>query len=997
MNKNSQYYKDNLYSRQVGVLGESCMKQINKLSVCLIHLDTTGFEIAKCLVLMGIKQLYIQDSRIPNASHIGLNISIIKDCTDTIATQTKKYLDTLNPFVEITIIHDKYYQQKIKTLPIQVCIQTNIDKYRYISDYCHVHSITYIFSYQYNLTGYIFNDFGTHSIYNLNGEKPLTSYVKKCYQYKNKITFELVESHFEHNTKIKCIHPPLNDIFTITKKFSESSNIIHIIITNDFSFDFTKVKNILIQEYKEPSTIQHESFKTYLDNKLYTPDVIGHMGSTKTPNVCIQSIHQLLKQYNLTRHIPTHYTFPIIGSILGSIIAQEVIKTTGMYTPINQQYIIDYSDLSKDISIDLCTDISKDLSTDLTDPYFHIHNILPNDIIEKLSHLKLFLVGCGALGCEYLKYFHQLDIASASDSNIVVTDMDHIELSNLNRQFLFKENNIGQSKSLVATQTIQEIHSNTTSDMHVQALDKELSKTSELYFNHAFWSSKDIIINALDNVHTRQYVDEKCVLYEKPLFESGTLGTKCNVQIIIPHKTITYSETQDPPQKDIPVCTIKNFPYLIDHCICWALELFNYHFNIIIHSLDTLCNNYSMFQDSINKISNINNKYKLVLHTFYLYDCMQSKVRVRDAAIIKYLIMLLHTNYITNILILQSKHPKDFRNGDGTYFWSGHKLYPTIIDSITHKQHIYKWVDILYNVLAHSIPGITPSKSTKEHHKLIDSYIQTLSSKEFTLETEVFKIIQKKKLYSNQENLQNSEYLEIKLPVLYDSIESLKHKKKHYKQIHTNIYPQTFDKDHLTNKHIDVITELANFRAINYGISCVSIPECRIIAGNIIPALSTTTTLVTALSIMELLKYLSTKHITHTDHFINTSINTYIQSTPMKATNISSGFNIMYGCHIITKPDTFTIWDKIIIHLQKNTNTTTIGRLIQILKQTYDISISILSIKDKIIYSKGDKLSSNQNDSILDTYPIHEYIPIDITEFQNNSLLVYPNIVLYYD
>ena len=996
MKQQTQYYKDNLYSRQIGVLGDECMKKISHIKACLIHLDTTGFEIAKCLVLMGIKQLYIYDSRVPNASHIGLNIALIKDCTDSIAIQTKKYLDILNPFVEIIVIPDINYHEILPTLPIQVCIQTNIQHYVHISNYCHMNNVKYIFSYQYNLTGYIFNDFGYHTIYNVNGEKPLTSYVKKCYQQDKHISFELREGHFNHNSKIKCIHPALDTIYTITKNVDESPNIIHI--HNEDNFDFTKINNILIQEYKECVHVQHTSLESHLNNNKYVPDVIGHISQHKDATESIQTIHEILQKSNQTKS----YSFPIIGSILGSIIAQEVIKTTGMYMPIQQQYIIDYSELSKDIPEDMSKDIPEDMSKDIHDPYYHIHNILPNDIIKKLKALKIFLVGCGALGCEYLKYFHQLNMASSTQSSITLTDMDHIELSNLNRQFLFRENNIGQSKSITAAQSIKNIHSNTNTPMHIRALDKELSKSTEKHFNHSFWTSKDVIINALDNIPTRQYVDEKCVVYEKPLFESGTLGTKCNVQIIIPHKTITYSETQDPPQKEIPVCTIKNFPYSIDHCISWALELFNYHFNIVIHSLDKLCNQYILFNESIDNISNINNKYELLLHTFYLYNCIQSKSRVQDTFIIKYLIILLNKYYITNIQSLQQKHPRDFRNEDDTYFWSGHKLYPTIINVNENRSIIHKWVEILYNVLTNSIPTIQQSVFTNQHHVIIDKYLNTLSLVDFTLEKSVFQIIKKSSQFNtleqfknlNKQNLYNSEHLEIKVNMIQDAIDILTHKTKHYKQPHIVIRTQIFDKDHLTNKHIDTITELANFRANNYGISKVSIPECRMIAGNIIPALSTTTTLVTALSIMELLKHVSKKDIPYTDHFINMGINTFIQSTPMNKSMISSGFNNMYGCNIITKPKSFSIWDKIIIHVEESTNN--IAWLIQTLQDTYTISISILSIKDKIIYTK-DLHNTCKQKLIMEDLPKQEYIQLDVTEFEGDSLVVYPNIVLYYE
>ena len=63
------------------------------------------------------------------------------------------------------------------------------------------------------------------------------------------------------------------------------------------------------------------------------------------------------------------------------------------------------------------------------------------------------------------------------------------------------------------------------------------------------------------------YMDRRCVYYRKPLLESGTLGTKGNVQVVIPHLTESYSSSQDPPEKSIPICTLKNFPNAIEHTL----------------------------------------------------------------------------------------------------------------------------------------------------------------------------------------------------------------------------------------------------------------------------------------------------------------------------------------------------------------------------------------------------------------------------------------------
>lgn len=63
--------------------------------------------------------------------------------------------------------------------------------------------------------------------------------------------------------------------------------------------------------------------------------------------------------------------------------------------------------------------------------------------------LKYFIVGAGAIGCELLKNFAMLGVGTGK-GQIYVTDMDLIEKSNLNRQFLFRPHDVQQPKSATA-------------------------------------------------------------------------------------------------------------------------------------------------------------------------------------------------------------------------------------------------------------------------------------------------------------------------------------------------------------------------------------------------------------------------------------------------------------------------------------------------------------------------------------------------------------------
>jgi hypothetical protein len=98
-------------------------------------------------------------------------------------------------------------------------------------------------------------------------------------------------------------------------------------------------------------------------------------------------------------------------------------------------------------------------------------------------------------------------------------------------------------------------------------------------FGDAFWDETDVVVTALDNVDARRFVDAQCVRHRKPLLDSGTLGTKGNTQIVVPRLTENYGATRDPPERAIPVCTLKSFPYLIEHTLQWARDAFEGEFS----------------------------------------------------------------------------------------------------------------------------------------------------------------------------------------------------------------------------------------------------------------------------------------------------------------------------------------------------------------------------------------------------------------------------------
>ena len=119
-----------------------------------------------------------------------------------------------------------------------------------------------------------------------------------------------------------------------------------------------------------------------------------------------------------------------ICSVLGSYAAQEVIKAiTNKYTPTTQWYYYH--------CYDILPDDHKFNYNIIGDRYDSMREIFGDVLLNKIRESSFFIVGSGAIGCEHLKNFSMMGIGS-KDSQIYITDMDTIEKSNLNRQFLFR-------------------------------------------------------------------------------------------------------------------------------------------------------------------------------------------------------------------------------------------------------------------------------------------------------------------------------------------------------------------------------------------------------------------------------------------------------------------------------------------------------------------------------------------------------------------------------
>ncbi|XP_071565776.1 SUMO-activating enzyme subunit 2 [Temnothorax nylanderi] len=192
-----------------------------------------------------------------------------------------------------------------------------------------------------------------------------------------------------------------------------------------------------------------------------------------------------------------------------------------------------------------------------------VNGVFREELRDAILRSKVLVVGAGGIGCEILK-----NLVMSGFADIEIIDLDTIDVSNLNRQFLFQKKHVGKSKASIACETAL------TFNPDAKVIYYHDSITSS-EFGLSFFKRFTVVLNALDNRAARNHVNRMCLAADVPLIESGTAGYEGQVELIKKGLSQCYECTPKAAQKTYPGCTIRNTPSEPIHCIVWAKHLFN--------------------------------------------------------------------------------------------------------------------------------------------------------------------------------------------------------------------------------------------------------------------------------------------------------------------------------------------------------------------------------------------------------------------------------------
>ncbi|CAN1354568.1 Ubiquitin-activating enzyme E1 2 [Linum perenne] len=920
---------EDLHSRQLAVYGRDTMRLLFASNVLVSGMNGLGAEIAKNLILAGLKSVTLHDEGFVELWDLSSNFVFSqKDVGKNRALASLHKLQELNNTVAVSAITTSLTKERLSDFQAVVFTDIGLEKAMELDEFCHNHnpSIAFIKSEVRGLFGSVFCDFGPEfTVVDVDGEEPHTGIIASIsndnpalvscvdderleFQDGDLVVFSEVQGMTELNDgklrKITNARPysfSLEDDTTNFGPYVKGGIVTQV--KQPKLLNFKTLQEALkhpgdfllsdFSKFNRPSLL-HLAFQG-LDKFLSELSRFPVAGSEEDANKFILLVNNINRGLGARRledidpKLLRKFAFGAravlnpMAAILGGVVGQEVVKAcSGKFHPLFQFF---YFDSVESLPTE---DLDPSELSPLDSRYDAQISVFGSKLQKKLEDAKVFLVGSGALGCEFLKNLALMGVSCGEEGKLIVTDDDVIEKSNLSRQFLFRDWDIGQAKSTVAASAAASINPH----LKIEALQNRVGPETENVFDDTFWENLTVVINALDNVNARLYVDQRCLYFQKPLLESGTLGAKCNTQMVIPRLTENYGASRDPPEKQAPMCTVHSFPHNIDHCLTWARSEFEGLLEKTPAEVNAYLSNPVEYTATMINAADAQSRDTLE----HVLECLDNERCETFQDCIAWARLKFEDYFANRVRQLIYTFPEDAVTSTGAPFWSAPKRFPRPLEfSIDDPSHLH--FVMAASILRAETFGI-PVPDWANNLKMFADAVEKVLLPEFQPNKHAKIVTDEKATMFSPASSSDDDSAQIKELVM--RLESC----RQLLPPGFRMKPIQFEKDDDTNYHMDLIAGLANMRARNYSIPEVDKLKAKLIAGRIIPAIATSTAMATGLVCLELYKVLDGGHKIedYRNTFANLALPLFSMAEPVP-------------CKVIKHREmSWTVWDRWILN-----------------------------------------------------------------------------------
>uniref|UniRef100_A0A672I9D2 E1 ubiquitin-activating enzyme n=1 Tax=Salarias fasciatus TaxID=181472 RepID=A0A672I9D2_SALFA len=892
----SEGIDEGFYSRQLYVLGHEAMHRMGSASVLIAGMKGLGVETAKNVILSGVKSVTVQDQGVATWSDLSSQFFLKESHVgQNRALSSLQQLIALNPHVHVSAHTGPLNKDLILQFEVVVLTDSSLDDQKQFGELCHSHGIKLIIADTKGLCGQLFCDFGEKfEVLDQDGEAPASVMIQHI--SKDNPGVVICTDDRKHG-----LTDGAKVVFSEVQGMTELNNLKPVEVKVGGPYFFSICDTSAFSEYerggvatevKQPVTLNFKPLHEALnDHELLIWTDFGKISRHQTLHLAFQALHEFVKK---EQRLPRSWCQSDADSLLaivrelnaaaqleqldeaavrnlsctargdlapmnafiGSVAAQEVIKAcSGKFTPLQQWLYFDAFE---------CLPEGKDQQTESKGTRYDGQvAVFGSAFQEKLERQKYFLVGAGAIGCELLKNFALIGLGAGEEGLVTVTDMDFIEKSNLNRQFLFRSQDIKKSKSAVAAKAVQEMNPK----MKITAHQNRLDPDSEGVYDYNFFMGLDGVAAALDNVEARVYLDKRCVRHRRPMLEGGTLGSKGHTLAVVPHLTESYGPAKSSAGNDIPLCTLKNFPHRIEHTLQWARDQFEGLFknapeNVNSYLRDSVFVTRTLEQGDAEALEILGGVWSSLVDVEAGGQRPQSWEDCVSWARCKW-----ETLYNNDIRQLLHCFPPEEVTASGLPFWSGSKRCPHPLTFDPSKTTHMDYVVAAANLYG-QIYGI---EGTKEHAS-IRKTLEGVRVPAFTPKSSVKIHVTDQEMEEDKKN-DSAQLEELKGKLASSSLRGS-----------APMFPIDFEKDDDTNFHMDYIVAASNLRAENYDIPAADRHQSKRIAGRIIPAIATTTAAVAGLMCLELYKLVQGHREirSYRSAYINLAVQYFVMSQPSR-------------------------------------------------------------------------------------------------------------------